>query len=154
MILSPDHFLVRGDGTYDWSPSRVSSAWKMTLDRVEELLPTSQELVLLVGIPGAGKTTWLKNHHTFTLLYVDATLVKKSDRAILIQIAQRMNKTCSAVLLDTPFDECVRRNDLRSDDRRVPYQKMAEFQRLLLETPPTPSEGLSYVLIEQWVAPT
>lgn len=58
MILSPDGFLIRPDGTYDWSPSRVSSAWGETLDRVASLLPGYRfdSVTLLCGVPAAGKS--------------------------------------------------------------------------------------------------
>lgn len=149
MILSPDDFLIRPDGTYDWSPSRVSSAWRDTLDRVQSLLPgwRFDTLVLLCGVPGSGKSTWLKEHQVASSLYVDATFTSQISRAPFIPIAASFGKPVDVVWMDTPLEECVRRNALRSEDRRIPMEKMIHFHQALSSDPPSVVEGFRSIQI-------
>lgn len=147
MILSPDHFLIDADGNYSWSPSQVKAAWAATERRVKEFLedPRYKKLVLLVGIPGAGKSTWLRQHADPFTIYVDATFTLLMARKPFVELAQQANKQVEAVLLDTSFEECCRRNDLRSADRKVPLEKMIRFRDQLLDEPPTLEEGFTKV---------
>ena len=149
MILSPDDFLIRSDGSYDWTPSRVSSAWTMTMERVHEALldPRYKQLVLLIGVPASGKTSWLRAHARIDSVYVDATFTLPSSRRSFLQLAASLNKPCQAVLLTTPFEECLRRNSLRSSDREVPLERMILFSKQLHSAPPTLSEGFVEILI-------
>jgi predicted kinase len=149
VILSPDHFLYDADGRYAWSPERVTSAWRLTVSKTREALadPRVRKLVLLVGLPGAGKTTWLAGHHDRDVLYVDATFVRRGDRTSFVSLAREAGKPCGAVLFTTPFDLCASRNSLRPPDRSVPPEKMEEMQARLTETPPNFSEGFSEVTL-------
>lgn len=141
MILSPDHFLYHADGTYDWTPSRVSSAWRMTLEGVARLLqdPRITSLTLLMGLPGAGKSTWLRHHEVSGVLYVDATFMTRESRLPFLREALAAGKPCDVVFLNTDLEVCQERNASRSSDRAVPREKMIQFA-LALESP-TMDEG-------------
>lgn len=147
MILSPDDFLIRPDGSYDWSPSRVASAWRETIDRVKDLLQGSRytSLVLLCGFPASGKSTWLKGHQESSSLYVDATFTTRATRAPFLPLASSFGKPIGVVFLDTPFEECLRRNQLRPEDRQVPYEKMIKFRSDLEREPPGEDEGFGFI---------
>ena len=149
MILSPDHFLIDADGIYDWSPAGVASAWAATIRRTQELLsdPRYISLVLLVGVSGSGKSTWLRSHMERNKVYIDATFTTKAGRAPFIEIARGADRVIDVVFLDTPFEECARRNALRSDDRRVPDAKMFRFRDQLRNEPPTLAEGFRQVVV-------
>ena len=147
MILSPDDFLIHPDGAYDWSPSRVAAAWRDTLDRVKSLLPgwRFDTLVLLSGVPAAGKSTWLKEHQVSSTLYVDATFTSRISRAPFLSLAASFGKPVDVVWVDTPIEECIRRNSLRPLDRQVPAERMAQFHHALYLDPPTVAEGFRAV---------
>jgi len=148
VILSPDHFLIDADGIYSWSPSQAAAAWAATERRVKEFLadPRYTKLVLLVGVPGAGKSTWLQQNQDPYTIYVDATFTLQRARQPFLLAAQQVSKQVEAVLLDTSFEECCRRNDLRSDDRRVPLEKLIRFRDQLLSESPTLEEGFTRVV--------
>jgi len=147
MVLSPDHFLYDADGVYQWSRSAQVGAWQATERRVREMLmdPRYTRLVLLVGVPGAGKSTWLRTGEARDAIYVDATFAIKTHRAPFILLAQQAGKPAEAVFLDTPFEECARRNALRSPDRMVPEITMERFRAQLHGEPPTLEEGFAKV---------
>lgn len=149
MILSPDHFLMHADGSYDWTPSRVASAWAITIEKARTAIhsPRNHKLVLLVGLPGAGKTTWLQSHQEPSTVYVDATFTKRSERAVFISIAADANRPIQAIVFSTPFEECLRRNSLRSVDRSVPMEKMTKLWAQLQDTPPGLDEGFDEIRI-------
>jgi predicted kinase len=148
MILSPDHFLIDAEGNYSWSPLQAKTAWAATERRVKEFLadPRYKKLVLLVGVPGAGKSTWLRQHADPFTIYVDATFTLKMARRPFVELAQQVNKQVEVFLFETPFEQCCRRNDQRSADRKVPLDKMIKFRDQLVSEPPTLEEGFSQVV--------
>ena len=74
MIVNPDSFLFDESGTYVWSVERVKAAWaeaKKAWAFYLELQP--KHAVLLVGMPGSGKSTWLAANQRPNVVYFDAT---------------------------------------------------------------------------------
>lgn len=138
MILSPDHLLYLSDGTYVWTASRVASAWAVIRGKTQELLVQRNytELCLLIGLPGAGKSTWLQKNYKPHVLYVDAVFSSRQSRDPFIQLALAANKPVHAVVFTTPYAVCAARNDLREDDRKVPVDKMEKFRDDLTAEPP------------------
>jgi len=143
-IFSPDNFLTEPDGSYIFTKERSTAAWKKTRKLVIEALvrPGTAGLTLLMGIPGAGKSTWMKEHGDHlranvpdaveefeSHVYVDATFIKPEWRAPFIEIAKAAGKPIHIVWLDTPLETCTARNSKRPEGRRVPeevMEKMAE----------------------------
>lgn len=146
--LSPDHYLYDSDGCYVWTPDRSAYAWKETMRRYMEYLSTCDEVLLTVGVPGSGKSTWIYNQRASgakaRTLVVDATFIKKEHREPFIKAALSAQKRISAVLFETPISVCLERNSKRSPDRVVPY--LEGFASSLAEEPPTTEEGFSQVI--------
>ena len=153
MIISPDDFLyqtdpITGQQTYVWSPTRVKAAWQETFRALERAIrnPKFTKLVLLVGIPAAGKSTWLKSHHEQDAIYIDATFTQKWARQKPIELAKRYGKRVEAVFLDVPLPVSLERNSHRSPDRRVPDDTIINMAVNLSQEPPSMSEGFDKVL--------
>lgn len=146
MVLSPDDRLIGPDGRYVWTPSRVYAAWLACLDDLELALPAANALILMVGLPGAGKSTWLRENATTNLIYFDATLTDPATRRGLVVAARRYERPVDVVWLDTAELVCRERNAARPAERRVPDDVITRMAAALQRAPPTLDEGFRSVL--------
>ena len=74
MIVNPDSFLYDESGTYVWSVERVKAAWAEAQKAWAFYLDLRpKRAVLLVGMPGSGKSTWLAANQRPNVVYFDAT---------------------------------------------------------------------------------
>lgn len=149
MLLSPDHFIYNADGEYEYTPERCNQAWEMMYLQLEAAIQDRryQRLVLMVGLPGAGKSTWLSHNQDPYTIYVDATFTLRCHRVYLIKKASiRPDLVVEAVFMDTPIHECLRRNDTRSPDRKVPEARIGQMGQQLLAEPPDIREGFFQVI--------
>lgn len=145
MVISPDAHLVDADGGYAWSPDRAWRAWTRAMAALEAALPGAARLVVLVGLPGAGKTTYVAEHAGDDAVWFDATMVRRLDRRVLIDAARAAAVPVDAVWLDTPEAVCRARNAARSPERRVPDDVFARMAVALRAEPPTVAEGFRAV---------
>lgn len=147
MIISPDTFRTRANGTYDSSLAATERAWDNTYTTILEALEAkAARLTLLVGIPGSGKSTWavtncLPQPLAYTEVIVDATFSRRAERAPLIQMGVQFQVPVYAVVFMTPLLECWRRNAIRPNDRRVPFSVLTNMEENLRLNPVTLDEG-------------
>ena len=144
-IVSPDAHLINEEGKYEWSVPRVQKAWDMARAELRVVLYYAERLVLMVGVPGAGKSTWLDAHGEQGAVYFDATLCGDKARAEFVTLARSMGKPVEVVWLDTPLAVCLARNAARTPDRRVPEGEVRKMADKLARFPPTMREGFSRV---------
>jgi predicted kinase len=109
------------------------------------------ELVILVGLPGSGKTTFYRSRFAQThalidealgsgrSVVVDNTSPRVVDRAPLIAAARRRGARVVGYVLETSRGECLRRNRLREGKARVP--DVAVHVTAARLQPPTREEG-------------
>jgi predicted kinase len=154
-IVSPDTHLINKDGIYEWSPSRATQAWDrayeefhLALIRCSNHVQVNTNALLLVGIPGSGKTTFLtRDNDIWTSVerdrsvVFDATLTSSLSRRPLIEMAAEAGVRIEAVVFDVPLIAAMRRNAARPPERRVPSDTMFRMARQLEEEPPTLREG-------------
>ena len=144
-IVSPDAHLINEEGKYEWSPTRVQKAWDMARAELRMVLYYAERLVLMVGVPGAGKSTWLAAHGEEGAVYFDATLTTDKARAEFVTLARSMGKPVEVVWLDTPLAVCLARNAARTPDRRVPEETVRGMADKLARFPPHVREGFARV---------
>ena len=148
MILSPDLLMIV-KGSYDWNPDRLYWAWRCVM---AELIKSEGPIVFMVGLPGAGKTTWIAQNQQPGVVYLDATLSRRRERRDLLrQILgpsdfscnppARLGRIVTAVYIDTPLGICLERNAQRPPNRQVPEKSIRAMARSLAAVPPSVEEG-------------
>jgi len=149
VIISPDDYLIREDGHYEWSREQVSRAWARAIREVSYLLMQHDKIVLLVGLPAAGKTTWLwaPGNQESGVLYVDATFVRRVWRRPFLKAAKKAGKPIEAIIFDTPWETILDRNSQRSSLRAPEPEKLRKWREALQDTPPSEEEGFSRVTV-------
>lgn len=151
MIISPDSYRLDPEGKYLSSPEVSGLAWEKCFASLREVLEHAEKLILLVGIPGSGKTTWLANEPFANRdgphqdVYFDATLTRRVEREPLIQMAAEFEVPVRAVVFLTPIQVCLARNWARSEDRRVPYPVIARMHENMRNEPATLEEGFEHI---------
>jgi predicted kinase len=148
MIIEPDE-LYFIDGQYVWTPERRAAAWDECFRRLEAVLQSRpvRKLILLVGIPGSGKSTYARAHDEDDVVVFDGYFGNPGRRARALGIANTHNVPVEGIWIDTPFERCVAQNAPRPPDRRVPVEAMQEMYDEVLRHPPTLAEG--FVRVER-----
>lgn len=150
-VISPDHHLTDPTtGLYEWSVERVRAAWVRSTSELDEALLAGgvSKVVLMVGIPASGKTTWLSRNAEPGVVYFDATFKDARARRPIVAVARRYGVPVEAVVMATPLDEAIRRNETRTPDRRVPEEVLRRMYRDLTGGGmPTVGEGFRRVVL-------
>lgn len=147
-VVSPDHYLIDEEtGEYVWSPELATQAWDQSYEKLRQLMtdPKIKTVVLMVGIPASGKSTWLQKNAQPDTVYYDATFTIREHRAPVIDIAKKGGKRIEAVVMDTPLPVCLGRNECRSPDRKVPHDVVERMHTQLLHDPPMEDEGFDQI---------
>lgn len=136
-VISPDNYLLNDKGEYEFTEERAGKAWAKAWTELDRALARRgvNELVVLIGIPGSGKT-WYLGHsgaaEDHTTVYFDATNCRRPTRLALANIARRNRCRACAVVLDTPIGTCLHRNAKRPPNRRVPEGTIARMYESLM----------------------
>lgn len=148
MIIEPDQHYYR-EGTYEWTQERSAAAWDESYRRLEALLGSGdyRRLVLLIGPPGCGKSTYAAEHDGPDVVLFDGLFALPERRARALALAARHGVPVEAVWVRTDLAVCLERNGRRSPDRRVPEEAVRQAHQVLEETPPTCAEGFVAVRV-------
>jgi len=146
MIIESDQQLYE-NGRYYWTPQRAVAAWSRCFADLTRALAGGKYrlLMLLIGIPGSGKSTYASENDRPDIIVFDGTFVDATRRARVTGAARASGVPVIAVWLDTNFEICVARNQRRPEDRRVPVESMNMMLRRLNASPPQIEEGFSKI---------
>ena len=147
VVVSPDAYLITDSGEYVWTPERVKKAWKDSYAALKRLAddPKYNKLVLMVGVPGAGKSTWIQKNKEPGAIYFDATFTDQRSRRPVIKMGNDGGMDVEAVMMTTPINVCKDRNACRTADRKVPDDVVEKMATRLIGDLPQESEGFSKI---------
>jgi hypothetical protein len=147
-VISHDAYMYDDEGRYSWTPEAFEAAKTMAEEAFEAAVknPACKNVVLIVGLPGAGKSTYVRAHGAPDTVYFDSTLTTPEKRRPLIRVARKAHKPVSIVWVDTPLETCLARNKLRTD-REIPEIWMHARQAELDAEPPEVNEGVDRITI-------
>lgn len=148
MIICPDALLPEGPDR--WTRATVAEAWAQCRRDLRAALedPAVEAVAIMIGIPGAGKSTWAQAHDREGLVIFDACWSHRGRRAAVARQIRSASKRAIAVWIRTPLDLCRDRNDGRPPWRRVPDAALSRAYLALRECPPVMAEGWSRVLVQ------
>jgi predicted kinase len=147
MHLNPDHYLQTEAGRV-FTVERNAVAWeRLYADLLTALKVRPRRLIMVIGVQGAGKSTWTRNSlsEPCDAIYVDASFPTKSSRSRPIEIAKAAGVQISAVWIKVPLETALRQNRGRPADEVVPDDAVENVFRIF--EPPSLSEGLHEVII-------
>ena len=146
MIIESDQQLYE-NGRYYWTPQRAVAAWSRCLQQLTPALASGKYrlLMMLIGIPGSGKSTYASANDRADVIIFDGTFVDATRRARVTAAARAAGVPVIAVWLDTNFEKCVERNQQRPADRQVPVDSMNVMLHRLEAAPPQLEEGFTQI---------
>jgi len=146
VLLAPDDLLPQGPRR--WTRETVGEAWRTCRRALREALadPSITQVACLIGIPGAGKSTWAAEHEQDGLVVFDACWTDPGKRAGLARQIRAAGRVPIAVWVRTPLALCRERNAARPAWRRVPEAALLRAAVALRHHPPTRAEGWAWIL--------
>lgn len=149
MHINPDNYLQTPAGRVT-TPERNKLAWDQCYEALEAAVreaSPSTKVYLLVGPQGSGKSTWARarSAELSSDIYFDAIVVKRSERAQVMQIVLPIGLRAVAVWFQSALETCLARNALRPADEIVAERALRNVYAAL--EPPSIDEGFADVLI-------
>lgn len=149
IYINPDTYLETAAGRV-FTVERNEAAWARALARLsaamtDKLAPEC--LYVVVGVQGAGKTTWVRANESSLAgsVVLDAALPTKTRQSKILAIAKEANCPATAIWVDVPLELALARNRLRPLDQQVPEAAVrsvfAKFER------PSAEEGFTRVVV-------
>lgn len=133
-VISPDRVLQE-KWDYQWTPVRAGMAWATCYQTLGRTI-TERAIAQAMGDTTEVEYVW------------DAVCPAPRDRASILNTAKGAGWKVVAVYLETPYEVCVARNNLRPKNRRVPDKSMVDISRRL--TPPDDAEGWDDTICVKW----
>jgi hypothetical protein len=137
-VVSPDSYRYDDSGAYLWDKEKTAEVEALAMEAFKEAIakPECREVKLVIGLSGAGKTSWIQRDNSPNTVYFDSKLTTPERRAPLIKAAFEARKDVTLVFVDTPLEVCLARNKRRTD-REVPEDLMRVWAEELKANPPS-----------------
>ena len=148
MHINPAHFLETSAGRVV-TEERNAAAWAKCHAALADALAASSPgatVYVLVGAQGCGKSTWARAKATEdpAAIVFDAILVRRIERAPILEAAAARNVPVVAVWFKTPLETCLARNAARPADQFADESGLRNVYAAL--EPPSRDEGFADVI--------
>lgn len=146
MILSPEARIPR-DGAR--SREVVAEAWASCRRELRAALqdPAIHTVIVMVGVPGAGKSTWCAAQDGPGVVVFDAVWSHPGRRRAMATQIRTAGRKAVAVWVRTPVQVCLARQSARPLWRRVPQSVCLRAAAALHVQPPHVREGWTDVVV-------
>lgn len=145
-VVDPDDYLETPEGRV-FTAERNRQAWEQAYAALEQLLAQAGTLYLVMGVQGAGKSSWIARHIgelESDALFFDAALPARQHRQRLLALAQAKAVPVVAVHVQASLDQALARNAQRSADKVVPEAALRSVFGLLQA--PSLDEGFTRII--------
>ncbi len=142
--FNPDDYLETESGRV-FTPERSKIAFEQAYTDLERALrsaPSSARLYVVVGVQGAGKTTWILQNAPGlgeSAFFFDAALPRAIHRARAIGIAKAAGVPAISVWIRSSLEAALAHNESRVSDHRVSEFAIRSVHSIM--EPPSVSEG-------------
>ncbi|MFN3766873.1 MAG: AAA family ATPase [Ectopseudomonas guguanensis] len=146
-VINPDDYLETPEGRV-FNAERNRQAWEQAYAALEQLLAQACTLYLVMGVQGAGKSSWIARHIgelESDALFFDAALPARQHRQRLLALAQAKGVPVIAVFVQASLEQALARNALRTPDKVVPEVALRSVFTML--EPPSVEEGFASVVL-------
>lgn len=144
LVINPDDFLETATGRV-WTPERSREAWQHCFDKLARILkdrPQRQTVVIVCGLQGAGKSTWIAQQPLRAdTVYFDAALPGARHRQPIIDAAREAGAVVEVVWVKVPLAVALAQNALRQIDKQAPEAAIRSVAALF--EAPTLAEGFA-----------
>jgi predicted kinase len=147
MHLNPDNYMQTDAGRI-FTAERNAAAWaRLYADLSTELKERPRRVVMVVGVQGAGKSTWTRKwtSEPGDAIYVDSMFATVTRRSRVIEIAKTAGVEVSAVWVKVSLETALHRNRGCPADEVVPDDAVENVFRIF--EPPTLREGFQEVIV-------
>ena len=136
VILSPNDIIrsyTKGD-KYIVTPKFTAEAWEECYQILGTQLADLEEgrLLLTVGLPNSGKSTYIKEHPDLIKDYdvvFDGGFPNRLNRGATTNIAKGAGWTVDCLFLNTPYNICRNRNHRNENGQRIPFEAFKQVAK-------------------------
>jgi len=149
-VFNPDDYLRTPVGRI-YTEERNATAWERLYADLEghfSVAGPEAHFFLVMGVQGAGKTTWIRHHGAergLSAVFLDAALPARRHRVRVMTLVKRFGIRATAVWVSVPLDEALRQNAQRSPDEVV-REPAVRGTFSVLEAP-TLDEGFDDIIV-------
>ena len=149
-VFNPDDYLRTPAGRL-FTEERNATAWERLyadLERSFSVAGPKAHFFLVMGVQGAGKTTWIRHRGAecgSTVVFLDAALPARRHRARVMALVKRFGIRATAVWVIVPLEAALRQNAQRPPDEVVPEAAVRSTFNVL--EAPTLDEGFDDIIV-------
>ena len=149
-VFNPDEYLRTPAGRI-FTEERNAKAWEQLYADLERCFSDAgpeAHFFLVMGVQGAGKTTWIRHHAAArgaAAVFLDAALPARRHRVRSMALVKRFGIRATAVWVNVPLEQALRQNAQRPSDEVV--REAAVRGTFSVIEAPTLDEGFDDIIV-------